>query len=322
MGKIVAGLASSHAFTLMDPELWDNFRERNRAGYQRRYGVPPPVHPNVERERPEENRERFRRITGGLEQLRKNLERERPDALIVIGDDQDENYKDDNLPQMAIYLGEEFLAVDRLGRRKRAYKCHTGLAQEIFEGCVEADFDMSSSRSFANNELLSHAHAPPLYVLNPEARIPVVLLFVNAIHVPAVNPARCYQLGETIARIIAAGPERRVAVYASGGLSHFTAGYPWKHYRGTESYGGICEDYDRGALKLMAEGRGGELGRVSSEELLLHGEVELRSWITLLGCLGQTPAQVLAYESFYRAIMGMAVSYWDAAGGAAAPSPR
>jgi aromatic ring-opening dioxygenase catalytic subunit (LigB family) len=314
MGTIVAGLASSHAFTLIDPAHWDNFRERNRAGYARRYGVQPPVHPNIDRERPDENVERFRRITGGLEQLRKNLERLKPDALIVIGDDQDENYKADNLPQMAIYLGDEFLAVDRFSGCKQAYRCDTKLADEIFNGCVEAGFDMSSSKTFAGNELLSHAHAPPLYVLSPDAAIPVVLLFVNAIHVPAVNPARCYQLGETLRRIIEAGPARRVALYASGGLSHFTAGYPWPHYKGTEGYGGICEDYDRRVLKLMAEGRGAEVAKASSDELLLNGEVELRSWITLLGSLGGTPAQVLAYEPFYRAIMGMAVSWWDPEG--------
>jgi hypothetical protein len=313
MGQIVAGLASSHAFTLMDPEHWENFRERNRAGYLRRYGAAPPVHPRMEQERPEENAQRFMHITSGLEQLRQRLDALRPDALIVIGDDQDENFKDDNLPQIAIYLGEEFLAVDRFSGRKRAYKSDAALARQIFEGCVAAGFDMSSSKSFPGNELLSHAHAPPLYTLLPEANIPVVLLFVNAIHVPAVSPERCYRLGETLRGVIGSGPARRVAVYASGGLSHFTAGYPWPHYKGEESYGGICEDYDRKVLKLMAEGRGGELAKVSSDELLLHGEVELRSWITLLGCLGSTPAQVLAYEPFYRAIMGMAVSYWEPA---------
>ena len=137
MGQIVAGLASSHAFTLMDPEHWENFRERNRAGYQRRYGVAPPVHPRIGQERPAENAQRFMHITSALEQLRKRLEELRPDALIVIGDDQDENFKDDNLPQIAIYLGEEFLAVDRFSGRKRAYKCDVPLARQIFE-CILA----------------------------------------------------------------------------------------------------------------------------------------------------------------------------------------
>jgi aromatic ring-opening dioxygenase LigB subunit len=309
MGSIVAGLASSHAFTFMDPARWDEFRERNRGIYQRRYGKAPQVHPKIAQETgiPE----RFNRIQSSLARLRDELRRVKPDALLVIGDDQNENYKEDNLPQIAIYLGDEVIAVDRATKERKNHRCDAKLATEIFEGCVAADFDMASSKTFANNELLSHAHGPAMNVLAPEADIPVVLLFVNAIHVPAVSPRRCYELGRTIARIIAAGPQRRVAVYASGGLSHFTAGYPWSHYKGPESYGGICEDFDRKALQLMAEGRGAELARLDAAELLKYGDVELRSWITLLGCVGNVPAKELTYEPFYRALMGMAVGYWN-----------
>jgi aromatic ring-opening dioxygenase catalytic subunit (LigB family) len=308
MGRIVAGLASSHAFTLMDPARWDEFRERNRGIYERRYGVAPPVHPKVEQER--DVAQRFSHIRRGLQDLQRHLAALRPDALIVIGDDQNENFKDDNLPQIAIYLGEQVIAVDRATKERKTYRCEAQLAREIFEGCVEAGFDMSSSQRFPNEELLSHAHGPPLSVLTPHADIPIVLLFVNAIHVPAVAPARCYELGRSIARIIAAGRARRVAVYASGGLSHFTAGYPWPHYKGPESYGGICEEFDRKALQLMAEGRGAELAKLDAAELLKHGDIELRSWITLLGCVGASRASMLTYEPFYRALMGMAVGYW------------
>ncbi|MFM9967148.1 MAG: hypothetical protein ACKVQK_01915 [Burkholderiales bacterium] len=310
MGKIVAGLASSHAFTMMDPSQWEEFRAKNRALYERIYGNAPPVHAGVEKESIEENRLRFAHINEGLDRLRENLKAAKPDVLIVIGDDQNENYLSNNLPQMAIYLGEKFVAVDRFKKERRTFRNDVAFAEELFVGCVEAGFDMSSSRSFANDELISHAHAPPLGVLLPEADIPVVLLFVNAIHVPAVNPDRCFQLGQTLARIIASGPARRVAIYASGGLSHFTAGYPWKHYKGAEIYGGICEEFDRNALRMMSEGRGAELAKLSSADLLLHGDVEMRSWITLLGCVGETKAEVLAYEPFYRAIMGMGVGYW------------
>jgi aromatic ring-opening dioxygenase LigB subunit len=308
MGSIVAGLASSHAFTFMEPSRWDEFRERNRGIYERRYGKAPPVHPKLAHETDIE--ERFRRIRDSLSHARESLQRLKPDALIVIGDDQNENYREDNLPQIAIYLGNEVVAVDRATRERKTYRCDAQLAHEIFAGCVEADFDMASSKSFANNELLSHAHGPPLSVLTPQADIPIVLLFVNAIHVPAVSPARCYALGRTIAGIIARGPARRVAVYASGGLSHFTAGYPWSHYKGPEGYGSICEDFDRKALQLMAEGRGAELARLDAAELLRYGDVEMRSWITLLGCVGKAPAKSLTYEPFYRALMGMAVGYW------------
>jgi hypothetical protein len=47
MGRIVAGLASSHAHTLVDPKPWDERREHNRVGYKKRYGVEPPIHPKI-----------------------------------------------------------------------------------------------------------------------------------------------------------------------------------------------------------------------------------------------------------------------------------
>jgi hypothetical protein len=60
----------------------------------------------------------------------------------------------------------------------------------------------------------------------------------------------------------------------------------------------------------MKSGDGEKFSRFSSQDLLDNGEIELRSWITLLGAVGQTPAQILAYEPFYSANMAMSVAYW------------
>lgn len=312
MAKLVAGMASSHAFTLLDAEKWDEYRERNRAGYKRRYGVEPPVHPKIAEESLEENRRRHQHVSSGLDFLRQKLKEKKPDALILVGDDQSENFKEDNLPQVALYVGEEFLATERGQSGGICYRSHAGLARDLLEGLVERDFDVSFSNSFANSELLSHAHAPILKTIAPEADIPVVLLFVNAIHMPAISPGRCYRLGKAIREIIdrRSGAER-FALYASGGLSHFTGGYPWRYYQGEYTYGSISEEFDRRALEFMRRGEGEKLSGLSTRDLLDHGDIEMRSWITLLGAVGKTPAKVLAYEPFYRAIMGMAVTYWE-----------
>jgi hypothetical protein len=312
MSKIVAGMASSHAFTLLDPERWDEVRERNRGGYKRRYGVEPPVHPKIAEESLQENRLRHQRVKSGLDYLRQKLNEKKPDALILIGDDQSENFKEDNLPQIVLYVGEEFLATERGQGGGTRYQSHADLARNLLDGLVEREFDISFSKSFPNSELLSHAHAPILKTITPETDIPVVLLFVNAIHMPAIGPGRCYRLGKAIREIIdqRSGAER-VALYASGGLSHFTGGYPWGQYKGPYTYGSISEEFDRQALALMERGEGDKLARFSSQDLLQHGDIEMRSWITLLGAVGKTPATVLAYEPFYRAIMGMAVAYWE-----------
>jgi aromatic ring-opening dioxygenase catalytic subunit (LigB family) len=317
MGRIVAGLASSHANTLVDPKRWDERREHNRVGYKKRYGVEPPIHPKIGDETLRIRQQRYQSVLDGLNFLRRGLGEKKPDAFILIGDDQNENYREDNLPQVAIYVGEHLVPVDRHNEgnegQRVSYRCHAELANSLLKGLVERDFDVASSKSFPREELLAHAHAPILRRIIPDADVPVVLIFVNAIHVPTISPKRCYRLGQTIKAIIE--QERpsgeRVAIYASGGLSHFTAGYPWPHYRGEHGYGSICEEFDHKIIDWMKRGEGENVSGFSSQDLLDNGEIELRSWITLLGAVGQTPAQILAYEPFYSANMAMSVAYWE-----------
>ncbi len=314
MGRIVAAMASSHAYTFLEPEEWDARRRHTRANYARRYGSEPPEQPQVAAESLEANRRRYARIREGLGLLRTQLAALRPDVLLLIGDDQDENFQEDNLPQFAIYLGSRLVAVDKATYRRTLYRCDSDLAWRLAVESVEAGFDLAYSRQFPEDALYSHAHREPLAFLDPTGQVPVVPLFVNAIHVPAPTPARCYEFGQRLREIIEATDDnKRVVLYASGGLSHFTAGYPWPYYQGPHGVGSICQDFDRQVVAAMAEGRGAELARLSSQDLLANGEIELRQWIILQGALGTRRPQLLVYEPFYRGVMGMAVGYWDMA---------
>ena len=137
-------------------------------------------------------------------------------------------------------------------------------------------------------------------------------IFINAIHVPAPTPARCYQFGQTLKEVIDLLPAgKRVMVYASGGLSHFSAGYPWGHYKGPCTLGSICRDFDRKIVDQIGKGQDRELAALSSKDLIENGEIELRQWITLMGIVGSSKPELLVYEPFYRGLLGMAVGYWD-----------
>jgi hypothetical protein len=318
MGRIVAAMASSHAYTFLEPEQWESRRGRTRGNYARRYGVEPPERPEVAQESLEDNQTRYRRISDGLHHLRERFEALQPDALVLIGDDQDENYREDNLPQFAIYLGDRLVAVDRGAKTRTEYRCDAALAWTLVTESIEAGFDVAYSKHFPDDELYSHAHREPLAFLDPEARVPVVPIFLNAIHVPAPTPPRCYQFGECLRTIVEATPDdKRIVVYASGGLSHFTAGYPWPHYQGPHTVGSICREFDREIVGAMSEGRGAELAKLSNPDLLANGGIELRQWIVLQGMLGGQRPERLVYEPFFRGVMGMGVGYWDTANGRA-----
>jgi len=314
MGKIIAGLASSHAYALQEPERWDMMRQRTMERYKARYGDYPPAQPKVAQETLESREQRYAKIRHGLSFLKENLAAQKPDALILVGDDQDENFTEDNLPQIAIYVGGEFSlngSYQPESAKRVRYWSHKDLANDLLHSLVCREFDVGYIKKFPNDMLFSHAHCQILARMLPQAEVPVVLIFVNAIHVPAPTPARCYRLGEAIRGIVSArvGAER-VAIYGSGGLSHFTSGYPWEHYKGNHNVGAICEAFDRELVDFMAAGEGHKLAQLSSEDLLMNGEIELRSWITVLGAVGAVRPDLIAYEPFYSGVMGMGVAHW------------
>jgi aromatic ring-opening dioxygenase LigB subunit len=309
MATIVAGMASSHAYTFISPAEWDVRRERSREGYERRNGKPAPVQPQIENETTEANLARYAEtIGGGLRELKESLEELNPDVLILIGDDQHENYQA-HIPQLAIYTGQRVVSVDRESQTSLELPCDAEIAMHILNTSVEAGFDVTSSNAYPDDELRSHAHAQVLNFLQPT--MPIVPVFVNSINIPAPNPDRCYAFGQCIGKAIETfGEPRRVVLYASGGLSHFSQGFPYKHYSGPYTLGAISEQFDRRLVEWMRAGQGAEMQTLTSSELLYHGDIELRVWITLLGVLGERKPEWLRYEPFYRGIMGMAVGYW------------
>jgi aromatic ring-opening dioxygenase catalytic subunit (LigB family) len=254
-------------------------------------------------------------VKEGLDFLRARLGEKKVDAIVLIGDDQEENFKEENLPQISLYLGEKVFSTEpgENGRKRGAlYRCHAELAQKLADGLLEREFDVAFSRFFPNDELLSHAHCQILRTMTPGADIPVVLVFVNAFNLPALRPRRCYQLGRAIKEIIDGLPSgERIALYASGGLSHFPSSYPFRHYRGPYTLGSISVDFDRRAVELMTRGEGEKLGQLSAEALLDNGGLEMKNWLVLLGAVENAVPQLLVYEAFYSAIMGMGVGYWE-----------
>ncbi|WP_312484892.1 DODA-type extradiol aromatic ring-opening family dioxygenase [Stutzerimonas nitrititolerans] len=313
MGKIVTALASSHAFTLVEPDKWDEYREKNREYYAQLYGEKPPINPRIDEEDPADNEVRYNRIRDGLSSMRQTLVDSRPDLLLVIGDDQNENFTVENIPQFGIYTGKEVKVFDRGRKEEKLHQCDQAAAEALLEGLLEKNFDVSFSERFANDQLRSHAHAEPINrVLVPDADIPIVPLFVNGIHWPAPSPARCYAFGEALSEIIRERLQgKRVAIYASGGLSHFSAGYPYASYDGPFGYGDISVEFDRKLLGYLSAGQGKKLSEFTNTDLLDNGDPELRTWIILLGAVHGAKAEVLAYEPFYRAIMAMCVARWD-----------
>ena len=285
---------------------------RSQANVARKAGRPASDTPQAQAETLEDNRQRYAHIREAHAKIRARLAQSEADAVLLIGDDQGENFTADNMPQFLVYIGGDYVADDWDRGHTATIPNRPALALKLVQGCVEEGFDVAYSSALRDGKLLSHAHTEPILYLVRESGIPAVPIFVNAVHPPAPTPARCYALGQALRRVIDRDlAQARIVLCASGGLSHFSPSHPWSHHIGPRYVGDISVEFDRMIVEWLRVGEGHRLSGLSPRELIEHGEGELRQWIVLMGALGACKPEFLVYEPLFRSIMGMGVGYWS-----------
>jgi aromatic ring-opening dioxygenase catalytic subunit (LigB family) len=243
--------------------------------------------------RPEtEDRALVLRVHAAFERVKRRLEALRPDVIAIVAGDHIEAFFLDAVPALAVYVGAE--CAGAFGRYRYRFPIHEALARAIVEQGIERGFDLF----YTQDARLDYAFYVPLHFTMPEPAVPIVPLHVNAYLPPQPTPRRCHAWGAALGEILRSRPER-VALMASGGMSHFP---------GTDRYASPDFDYDRRLLDALREGRGAELAAVTGEELDKTGNIELRTWLTVLGAVGAARADVYCYEPSWH--HGNAVVEW------------
>jgi len=220
----------------------------------------------------------------------------RAEVICVIAGDHVEGFFLNAVPAFAVYAGTQVSGT--FGRYQYTLPVHEPLARAILEQGIEREFDLTYSQDLR----LDYAFYVPLHFTMPTPAVPVVPLYVNVYLPPQPTPRRCYAWGRVLREIIDARPER-IALMASGGMSH---------YPGTDRYASPDFEWDRQMLATLAAGRGAETARLTGEELDKAGNVELRTWITLLGAMGDARAEALCYEPSWH--HGNAMVVWPVRG--------
>jgi hypothetical protein len=105
---------------------------------------------------------RYAHVRNGLFELKRIIEEWKLDALIVIADDQNENFTAQSVSQFAIHIGADAVFFDRLFQGERTYRCDVEVARIILNSAVEGGFNLWFSESFPDKHLISHAHVEPL----------------------------------------------------------------------------------------------------------------------------------------------------------------
>jgi protocatechuate 4,5-dioxygenase beta chain len=234
----------------------------------------------------------------------------------MLGDDQAEMFGLENNPTFAIYTGEEPLwgrtieqGIPFEDRPRVSFPVHAELSRYLLKGLVKRGFDMANIAKFEPRgpeaaRGVPHMVAHVVPQVDPELRIPIVCILVNEFYPPLPSAERCAHLGEAIAEILADRPER-VAIYASGGLSHFP---------GMFNRGWIDEPLDHWILERLEQQDLDALKHLFTfdSDNLRAGTGEVRAWIAVAAAL-KRPARIIDYVPAHGAITGCGFAYWPPA---------
>ncbi len=124
MARIVLGLGTSHSPQLSTPaELWPFHQERDKRnpglldtdGTHVSYeALLAKADPSLAREvTPEKWQARYEACQKGIAKLADTLAQVSPDVVVMLGDDQEELFSEDNMPAVLVYWGETLLNVPR-----------------------------------------------------------------------------------------------------------------------------------------------------------------------------------------------------------------
>ena len=305
------GMASSHApMMFQKAQYWPRMVERIPAEAREQL----PRSARVEIATPAIIESKIQRIEAAFAVLRAQLQAYRPDALIMIGDDQGDMFDDVNNPTFSIYTGEEPMwgrsARDPLGTRqeertKIEFRPHPELSRHLLRGLVKRGFDVANVGRFdpRGNPIrgVSHMVSNLVPEVDPALAIPLVSVFINEYYPPLPSAARCAALGEAIADVLRDRPER-IAIYASGGLSHFPGMY---------NAGWIDEPLDRWILERLERNDLEALSHLFTfdSDNMRSGTGEVRAWISVAAAM-KRPATIVEYVPAHCTQTGCGFVFW------------
>ncbi len=260
-----------------------------------------------------------------LDRVADDLEAAEPDVVVVVGDDEHELFSSANMPAFAIYYGENAISrefarahdprtldpdyawMHTVARgyamdRQHSYPVNAGLARELIEQLVELQFDVAALAGVPDPATAGFGHAYGFVRtrLLRDRNIPIVPVMINTYYPPnQPTAARCFDFGAALRSAIErSGGDIRVAVVASGGLSHFVTD----------------EVLDRQVLAALENGTAHTL-RAIPAHVLNAGTSEIRNWIALGGLMRDRHPGWSTYLPIYRTPAGTGIglafaSWW------------
>lgn len=252
-----------------------------------------------------------RAVQAALDRLAADIAAARPDTVAIVGDDHMELFSSANVPAFSIFYGDNattLKAAHGSGARDFWRAVFTGygmetshefpsdgeFARDLIERLIDGGIDVGACGAVTDPQRQGVGHAFGFVAtrLFGGKSIPMVPVLLNTYYPPnQPTPDRCYRIGRALRAAIEASPlARRVAVVASGGLSHFVTNEP----------------LDRLVIDSIRSGNAAELGRIPAK-LLNSGSSEIRNWIAVAGVFDGVKAAWTEYIPVYRTPAGTGI---------------
>ena len=229
---------------------------------------------------PDENPQQLDAAGAAMQELGKVLDETKPEVILFFGSDHVETFSVTCVPSFAIIAGSR--AIARFAGREHNLPVHREMAEDVLNKLVgDHNFDVA----YSEDAELGHAFSIPFEYVIGGRRIPVIPFFTNVYMPPLPTPRRCAALGKAVAEVVK-GRKERVAVIASGGMSHFP---------GTRKYLHPEFDFDRWLVSQFEVGNADARLSMTGTQLDEVGNTEMLNWAIMFGAIGPREGELIDY---------------------------
>jgi catalytic LigB subunit of aromatic ring-opening dioxygenase len=252
------------------------------------------------------------RVFKAFRKIREEIDAFQPDFILIWGDDQYENFKEDIIPPFCVLAYEQltFQPYHRLRDRPNIWgepsdkvftsPGHHAAGRFLASRLLEEGIDMAYAYRPLHEDGLGHAFANTLLFLDLDRKgfnYPVLPVAVNCYgssvirnrgggsqyseepDPPSPSPSRCFALGQATARVLKESPWRVVLMASSS----------WSHAFLTEKNHWIYPDLeaDRALLEHLRAGDYAKWRDTPLAQMEAAGQQEVLNWVCLAGAMAE-----------------------------------
>jgi hypothetical protein len=252
------------------------------------------------------------RVFSAFRDIREEIDAFQPDFILMWGDDQYENFREDIIPPFCVLAYDQltFQPYKRLRGRPNIWgeavdttfrnPGHREAGRFLTTRLMEEGIDMAYAYKPLHEDGLGHAFANTLLFLDLDRKgfnYPVLPVAVNCYgsgviryrggsteyskepDPPSPSPRRCFEVGQVTARILKDSPWRVVLMASSS----------WSHAFLTEKNHWIYPDLaaDRAMLEQMRAGDYDKWRDTPLAQMEAAGQQEVLNWVCLVGAMAE-----------------------------------